>query len=63
MPTVECGQIGCQWCEVTSEKYGKCEYPETITLKWRAAIDFPGKGTVLYLECLNFERLGKNREA
>ena len=26
-----------------------------IYLKWRAAMDFPGKGTVLMFECFQYE--------
>jgi hypothetical protein len=36
-------------------KYGECSYPGRVTMKFRAAIDFPGKGTVIYLECMQID--------
>ena len=54
MTKVECAALTCKWCEVCSEKYGICR-KEDIILKFRAAIDFPGKGTVIYLECLEID--------
>lgn len=54
MTKVECSALTCKWCMATSKKYGECQN-ESITLKFRAAIDFPGKGTVIYLECLEID--------
>jgi len=54
MTRIECGCLTCKHCEKTSEKYGECT-SERIILKFRAAIDFPGKGTVVYLECFELD--------
>ena len=54
-PDIECGQTGCIHNTSESGKYGMCRCPQTVTLKWRLALDFPGKGTISYMECLNFE--------
>lgn len=54
MSRIECAALTCKYCKKTSEKYGECQR-EGITLKFRAAIDFPNKGTVIYLECLEMD--------
>jgi hypothetical protein len=44
-------------CPVTTCTYNqerKCRLEE-VSLKFRAAIDFPGSGTVVYLECCQQE--------
>jgi hypothetical protein len=54
MPKIECAATACMFCENVSGKYGECTNDQ-VTLKFRAAIDFPGKGTVIYLECMQIE--------
>lgn len=48
MTKVECGLDACKYCK---DKF--CT-KEAIRLKWQAAINFP-KGTVIYMECQDFE--------
>ena len=48
LPKVECALDSCK-----NNENGYCK-AEAIRLKWQAAINFP-KGTVIYIECQNFE--------
>ena len=51
---VECACTTCEHNKPISGnlKYGYCECPQNIVLKFRLAGDF-GKGTIVFLECLN----------
>jgi len=60
MPKVECAVITCSHNNQYSTKYGYCECPKDIILKFRLAGDF-GKGTIVMLECLN-QQLPQDRE-
>ena len=51
---IECGIITCIHNGKEEVKYGYCT-KDIVTLKWRAALDHPGKGTIVYVECLNCE--------
>jgi hypothetical protein len=52
---IECGINSCVHNVVKiSEKYGYCECPKDIVLKWRAAMDF-GQGAIVMIECLNMQ--------
>ena len=51
---VECACTTCIHNKVFSVRYGYCECPQNIVLKFRLAGDF-GKGTIVFLECLNQE--------
>ena len=54
MKAVECGITTCRHNKPFDQKYGHCQYPENIILKFRIAADL-GKGTIVMLECLNME--------
>jgi len=49
MTELECPATLC-----TYNKEKQC-LTDKVSLKWRAAVDFPGKGTVLFFECVNYE--------
>ena len=49
---VECALTTCEHNKPFKAKYGYCECPQNIILKFRMAGDF-GKGTIVFLECLN----------
>lgn len=51
---VECGIITCRLNDKSRGKYGVCQHPTGIVLKWRFAADF-GKGSIVCMECLNME--------
>jgi hypothetical protein len=50
----ECAVITCKHNERFNNKYGYCRSVKNIVLKFRMAGDF-GKGTIVFLECLNQE--------
>jgi hypothetical protein len=49
---VECAVTSCIHNRKFNERYGYCDSPQNIVLKFRLAGDF-GKGTIVMLECLN----------
>ena len=51
---VECGIVSCRHNKNVGKKYGLCECPRDLVLKWRAAVDF-GQGSMVMVECLNLE--------
>ena len=51
---VECGVTSCKYNKQFNSKYGHCECPKNVVLKFRAYLDI-GKGGICYLECLNQE--------
>lgn len=60
MPKVECGVTMCKYNKRFNNKYGYCESPDNIILKFRLAGDF-GKGTIVMVECLN-QKLPQDKE-
>ena len=55
MPNIECGLTTCVHNGKEDVKYGFCKKEPLVTLKWKAAIDYPVQGTIVYMECLNFD--------
>jgi hypothetical protein len=55
MPEVKCPATTC-----TYNLAEKC-LADKLVLRFRAAIDFPGKGTIVYYEC-DQQELPKDRE-
>lgn len=51
---VECGITTCRFNKLYDKKYGDCQHPQGIVLKFRMAFD-AGKGTIVMVECLNME--------
>jgi hypothetical protein len=51
-PRVECGIVTCSFNSRFSKKYGYCESPKDIVLKFKAYLD-TGQGGTVFLECLN----------
>ncbi len=49
MPEVTCPAVSC-----THNADKKCMSPE-LNLKFRIALDFPGKGTIVMYECIEQE--------
>jgi hypothetical protein len=49
---IECACTSCLLNEPFNNHYGYCQSEQNIVLKFRAAGDF-GKGTIVFLECLN----------
>ncbi len=54
LPKVECACITCPQNDKSNGKYGYCQ-KDHITLKWRGALNLDKEGTVVFMECLNFE--------
>lgn len=52
---VECGIQSCRFNDKKDNRYGQCQYPTGITLKWRLAADLGKAGSIVYVECLQME--------
>lgn len=57
---VECAIITCKHNRRFNLKYGYCESPRNVVLKFRGSIDI--KGTIVFMECLNMELPGGNED-
>ena len=46
--------LTCKLNDKSKGKYGLCQHPSGIVLKWRLAADL-GKGSLVLMECLNMD--------
>jgi len=58
-PRIECGITTCRHNKKFSNKYGYCQCPKDIVLKFRAYMEW-NAGGIVYLECLN-QKLPQDR--